>query len=333
MGCGMIARYAHLPCIKNTCGLELAAIYDPNPEHLRAAQEQFHVPQAFTDEAAFFASGLDAVVVTSPAPFHLHNVREAARHGLHVLCEKPLAMNDADIQQMIDLMADAKLMLFTGFCYRFSPVSMQIREMVRQGVIGEVRSQRLIYIWNLHGRYETTWTGERIESPRRVGRMLEGGPMVDCGVHQIDLARWWTGSEVVRQQAAGAWVENYEAPDHMYLHLDHESGAHTMVEMSFSYSHTASEPINHFSYHIIGTDGVIRYDRDGWHFEVRTPHGTTFYPGHDEKNFGGMYYAFAEALETGFTGDMPTGYDGLVATRIARQATESVIANRLLSPV
>jgi predicted dehydrogenase len=252
----------------------------------------------------------------------------AAAHGLHVLCEKPLAMTDADAEQMIRTMERAERMLFTGFCYRFSPVSLQIKELVAQGAIGQVRSLRLLYVWNLHGKYETI-NGHLVESPRRVGRMLEGGPMVDCGVHQIDLARFWLGSEVVRQQAAGAWVdEGYEAPDHMWLHMDHDSGAHTMVEMSFSYTHTAQDPISHFSYHLIGTDGLIRYDREGWRFEVRNGRETRFLPGADEKNFQGMYQAFTHALYTGETGYLSSGEDGLIATRIARTATEAVIAAR-----
>lgn len=331
MGCGLVADYAHLPAIRDTPGLEIAALYDPDPTRLEYEAGKFGVSNAFTDCEAFFGAGLDAVVVTSPAPTHLQNVHAAARHGLHVLCEKPLAMTDRDAAEMIACMKAAKRMLFTGFCYRFSPVAMQIREMVAQGAVGEVRSLRLIYIWDLHGRWEQNENGERIESPRWIGRMLEGGPMVDCGVHQIDLARWWLRSEVVRQQAAGAWVEEYEAPDHMWLHLDHASGAHTMVEMSFSYTHTAAEPINHFSYHLIGTEGLIRYDRDGWHFELRNGQGTQFFPGADEKNFHGMYAAFAQALENGEPGDvLASGRDGLVATRIARAATQSVIANRSL---
>ena len=77
---------------------------------------------------------------------------------------------------------------------------------------------------------------------------------------------------------------------------------------------------------MIGTEGVIRYDRDGWVFEVRTKHGTHRLPGASEKNFEGLYAAWAQALETGDRSDLPTGFDGLRATQIAREATESVIA-------
>lgn len=328
MGCGTIAEFGHLPAILATQGLESWAVYDPDPERAYGLQHKYSVPHGYTVSDMFFESGIEAVVVTSPAPAHRQNVEEAARHGLPVLCEKPLGMTDTEAGVMIQTMTDAGLMLATGYCYRFSPVAQNIKRLVQDGAIGEVRSLRLVYIWNLHGRDRLTPQGEIEPNPYWQGRMVEGGPMVDCGVHQIDLARWWLGSDVARYQAAGAWVENYEAPDHMWLHMDHENGAHTMAEMSFSYGHTAQDPRAHFSYHLIGTEGVIRYDRDGWQFEVRTKHGTHRLPGSSEKNFEGLYEAFARALETGDPGDLPSGYDGLRATQIARAATETVIAQR-----
>ena len=64
--------------------------------------------------------------------------------------------------------------------------------------------------------------------------------MVDCGAHQIDLARFWTGSEVVRQAASGAWIEEHEAPGHMWLHMDHENTCHTVVEMPQAIANTST---------------------------------------------------------------------------------------------
>ncbi len=328
MGCGVVADYGHLPAIVKTPGLELVAVMDPNQERVHAAAEKFGSPLAFTDAKSFFESGLDAVLICSPAGAHLANVKNAAEYGVHVLCEKPLAMNDAESEEAIAAMDSAGRMLFTGFVYRFSPVALQIKAWVQQGVIGEVRSLRLIYIWDLHGQYEQDVDGEWVESPRWRGRMLEGGPMVDCGVHQIDLARWWTGQEVARSSANAAWVAEYEAPDHVYMHMDHERGTHTMVEMSFTYGHTVREPRHHFSYHLIGTGGVIRYDRNGWILEARTGQETIRVPGGSEKNFGGMHAAFAEALRTGEPGHLPSGRDGLIATHLARTATDMAIANR-----
>jgi predicted dehydrogenase len=155
---------------------------------------------------------------------------------------------------------------------------------------------------------------------------LEGGPMIDCGVHQIDLARWWLDSDVARQQSVGVWVDEYAAPDHMYLHLDHDDGTHTLVEISFSYTHTAKEPRSHFVYELIGTEGVIRYNREEQIFEMRSSRETRQMEWHEEKNFEGMYSAFVQALATGQAGNLPTGHEALEVSRIAVSATDALIA-------
>jgi len=328
MGCGTVAGYGHLPAITESASWELASILEPDEGRRKAAQERFHVPNAFGEVDAFLESGIDAVTITSPAPCHLQNVRDAARHGKPILCEKPLAMNDAEAEEMIALARDAGVPLFTGFMRRFGPEERKIKALLDAGAVGDVKALRLVYVWNCHGRYETDEHGKRIEQRRRQGRMLEGGPMVDCGVHDVDLARWWTASDVVRQQGIGVWVQDYEAPDHIYLHLDHENGAHTMVEMSYSYGHTAKEPRHIFTYDVIGTEGVIRFEGNAHRLELRSSTETRAWTFEEGKNFLGMYEEFARAVETGDPGCMPTAQDGLIATRIARTATEQAIRSR-----
>ena len=70
MGCGAVAGYGHIPAILNVPGLELHALYDPCEANLMKMRERFHVPRAFTDQGEFFASGIEAVTITSPAPSH-----------------------------------------------------------------------------------------------------------------------------------------------------------------------------------------------------------------------------------------------------------------------
>ena len=91
---------------------------------------------------------------------------------------------------------------------------------------------------------------------------------------------------------------------------------------------TAAEPISHFTYQFIGTDGLIRYNRGKQIFELRNAAGTQKLAFGREKNFLGMYVAFALALESGDPGDLPTGQDGLIASHIAHAATEQLIRKR-----
>jgi predicted dehydrogenase len=328
IGCGMIAERGHLPAIAQVSGLKLHALYDRSFERAVELQKQFGVEHAYRTEDEFFGSDIDAVVICTPAPVHFANVMTAARHGKHVLCEKPLGMDEPEMLEMERVMHEAGLMLFTGFNYRFSESARQIRRLISENAVGEVRLLRLIYNWHLHGKWQWTGDGRREDTLLRRGRMLEGGPMVDCGVHQIDLARWWLGSEVNWQRGLGVWLDTYEAPDHIYLHMGHGCGAHTMVEMSFSYNATSKEPRTNFLYEIIGTDGVIRYSREEHAFELRNSHGTLHMPWHPEKSFVGMYVTFAQALESGRPGDMPTAHDGIMASRIAWAGTKQAIADR-----
>jgi predicted dehydrogenase len=326
MGCGHVAEFGHLPAIQESAGLELVALYDPVPGRAADYAARFG-GQPFEDAEAFFATNLDVVAITSSAHAHRENVLDASKHGVHVICEKPIAMTDEEGGEMVAAMRAAGKEFFVGFCYRFSPVAQQIKQWVGDGTVGEVRALRLIYNWHLHGQFIRSPAGEWVESPFYRGRMEEGGPLVDCGVHQIDLARWWLGSEVKGWSAAGAWVGKFEAPDHVWLHMRHETGALTTVEVSYAHGHTAKEPRSVFTYELIGTGGVIRYDRDGYILEARHGQGTISVPGASEKNFPGMYAALVERLNGGEI-DMPTAQDGIDATRIARQATDSLIAGR-----
>ena len=327
IGAGVVASYGHIPAIKDTPGLVLQSVMDIDPAKLAEAKEKFQIPNAYTDLDEFFQSGIDAVVICSSAPAHRQHVFAAAKYKMPALCEKPLAMDEKEAQEMIDAMQQAGVPLYVGFTYRFSPVALDINRLVKQGEIGKLKSLRLFYIWDCHGKWNTRADPHSGVYLRRHERMLEGGPMVDCGVHQIDLSRWWTGSEVQRITGLGAWVEteNYESPDHIYLHMDHQSSAHTMVEISFTYSHTATEPRSEFNYELIGTEGVIRYSRQGRFFECVTSRGVQYLNWTEEKNFHGMYTEFERALRSGQAGNMPTGVDGLTATRLARLATEAAM--------
>ena len=331
LGCGMIAERGHLPAIAQTPGVELDALYDIDFARALELQRRFGARHAYPTEEAFWQSDFDVVVICTPAPLHPEHVARAAAHGKDILCEKPLAMTEPEIEGMIAVTAEAGVKLFTGFTYRFSPSALEIKRLVGAGAIGEVRALRLVYLWNLHGKWTEGPNGQLVPSPLRLGRMREGGPMVDCGVHQIDLARWWLGSEVEHTRGVGVWVEDFDAPDHVYLHMDHACGAHAMVEMSFSYNATSKEPRSHFQYELIGTDGVIRYNREEHNFTLRNSQGTLHLPWHPEKNFRGMYEELARAMREDTRGNMPSAEDGLVATRIARAATNKIIAERALN--
>ena len=329
MGCGTIAQGRHIPAIFETEGLLLHAVCEPDPGRRARAREDLGVEHVFAEPEPFFESGIDAVSVVSPAPFHRENVLGAARHRLPVLCEKPLSTDREGALAMIAAMEEAGVPFFTAFCYRFSPAALAIRDLVREGAVGEVRSVRLVYLWGAFGKHAPGPDGRPVLRTMRHGRMLEGGPLVDCGTHQIDLARFWLCSDVVRVAGFGAWLDDeYEAPGHVWAHLDHASGAHTTVEVSYAYHHTTARPRSEFLYELIGTDGVIRYERGRRTFTVDDARGSRVLPFSREKNFHGMYAELRDFLESGSTRLLATAREGLRATEIALEANADAIRRR-----
>jgi predicted dehydrogenase len=328
MGCGAVADFGHLPAILRTPGLELVALYDPLPNRAKEYSDKFGgIPCTTTDE--FFANSLDAVVICSPLGAHHDNVMLCSEHGVHVLCEKPIAENEDDAADMMAVMEDSGKGFFVGFVYRFSPVVHQLREWMRKGEIGDVKHIRMVYMWNLHGQWVQDSACNWIESPAWKGRMREGGPLIDCGVHQIDLIRWLTGLEIRNNEASGAWISNYESPDHVLAFLRLEGGVTASVEVSFTYGHTAKEPLSWFSYEVIGTGGVARFDRNGYVLEARNGEGVLIGHGTGEKDFDRMYLQFAEYIHSGRVGDLASPRDAIVATEIAVSCTDMAIQKRL----
>jgi len=324
-----VANFGHAPAINAVAETQLISVYDPVALRAEDFARRHSVPRAFSDLDAFLDSGIEAVTIASPAGAHLVNVQACASRGVAVLCEKPIAATVSDAELIVETVSTAQIPFMVGFVYRYSPVATKILDWVRGGVIGNVRSIRLVYIWHLHGRYLQASDGSWQESTQWIGRMREGGPMVDCGVHLIDLARWWTGSEIVRVSGNGAWVADYEAPDHVYAHLDHENGCHTMVETSFSYGHTTHDPAPFFTYELIGDGGFIRYDRGTWRLEAHDGQAIHIGPSASEKGFWEMYADWARSLRSGDTRHLPSGHDALRASEFAVSATDQAIRRRI----
>jgi hypothetical protein len=98
--------------------------------------------------------------------------------------------------------------------------------------------------------------------------------------------------------------------------------------VSYSYHHTSKRMRSEFVYELIGTEGVIRYDRDRRTFTMENGRGSHELPFHREKNFAGMYAELARFLETGKSSLLASAEEGLRATEIALGATEEAIHRR-----
>src|SRR5437667_10579174 len=127
---------AHANALMKVETAKFTAVCDMRPEAVQAASERFGV-QGFTETGPFFEA-VDAVVVATPPDFHRPVVEAAARAGKHVFCEKPLSTNLADADAMIAACDAARVVFQTGMVLRFYPVHELARQMVDDGVIGDL---------------------------------------------------------------------------------------------------------------------------------------------------------------------------------------------------
>ena len=167
-------------------GTQVVAIADTDAERLNAVGEQFGIAARYTDALTMMAAEkLDVVSVCTPNKFHKDLSIAALESGSHVLCEKPMAMNAAEGRDMLRAAERAGKRLMINFSYRFSAQSQALKAQKDAGVFGDIYFGRTVW----HRRRGMPGFGGWFGTKALAG----GGPLIDLGVHRLDLALWLMG--------------------------------------------------------------------------------------------------------------------------------------------
>jgi len=184
IGAGSITRHAHAGSFGKIPGVELAAICDPVRERAEAIAAEHSIPNVFEGYKPLLGLGLDAVVVATPNSLHAPIAIAALKSGAHVLCEKPLAIKGSQGMKMVRAARAAKRNLIIGCPRRYSDNGAVLRDYIRRGKLGDVYYARVSYV----RRRGTPGVGSWFTQKSLAG----GGPLMDIGVHMIDLIMWLT---------------------------------------------------------------------------------------------------------------------------------------------
>jgi len=143
------------------------------------------------DPSDIFNDGeIEAVLICSPTPSHAEFTEIAANSGKHVFCEKPIALDPDRVRQTLDVVEEAGVKLQVGFNRRFDPTFARVRQAVVDGEIGDVHLVKVI---------------ARDPSPPPPEYVADsGGMFLDMTIHDFDMVRFLSGSEVEEVQAFGA---------------------------------------------------------------------------------------------------------------------------------
>src|SRR5262245_8693457 len=189
----------HILAYRATPGVEVTAFCQRTKASAEKIAREFGIPQVFTDYREMLSKAdLDAVSLTTPTNVHLAMASEAFDHGVSILCEKPLAMNQEEAAAMLKRAEEARVIHMTAFNFRFIPAFHRMKELMQEGYVGN----RVFHV-------EATWFSERRADPtlpfgwRDEKEAVGFGAMGDIGVHLLDLVRWVAGdiNRVCSQQA------------------------------------------------------------------------------------------------------------------------------------
>lgn len=190
IGCGGIAN-AHVDGYRNN-GIVPVALADVNPEAAQKLSAKCPGARVFTDYRALINSGrVDAVSVCSPPVAHEAAVVFALKHGIHVLCEKPLAHHPASARRMQAAAKKSKALLMTAFRHRFLPAIVKMRQLIDAGTIGKLVLFQNIFCGPAFGMNKRWFSKKAIAG---------GGSLLDTNSHSVDLFRYLVG-EVAGQHA------------------------------------------------------------------------------------------------------------------------------------
>lgn len=192
IGVGGIAQAAHIPSLKSL-GVPIVAVADAVEERAKKIAEQNGIPHAYSDyKKVVKRDDINAVIVSTPTSTHYPIVTAALKGGKHVLCEKPPAMNEREAEKMAEIAEQQKLVLMYALQMRYRRDSQALKKLVEQGELGEVYYGRATYIRRRGA--PVGWFSRK--------ELSGGGPLLDIGVHVIDLT-WWLMGEPKPVSAAG----------------------------------------------------------------------------------------------------------------------------------
>ena len=187
IGVGGIAR-THIPgwqTLQNEGKAQIVAFCDVSADTVESVAHQFGVDKTYTDlKKLLKAEELDAVDVCTPNKFHAPLTCAALRAGLHVLCEKPMAPTVVEAKRMLAASKRAKRILMVAQHMRYIEAARALKTMCDIGELGEVYYTRA---QALRRRFVP------VRSSFYTKATSGGGPMIDIGVHILDLAYWLMG--------------------------------------------------------------------------------------------------------------------------------------------
>ena len=194
---------AVIPAIQQSNNGVVAAIASRDATRAQETAKSLGIARAFGSyDAMLESSDIDAVYIPLPNSQHREWTIRAAERGKHILCEKPFALNAAQVDEMIAAAKQHRVLLMEAFMYRFHPQFAKLKSLIAAGAIGQVQTIRSAFCF-LRNRPDDI----------RIKKETGGGALMDVGCYCVNMARLVTDAEPLQVQAGVVMHENKEVDD------------------------------------------------------------------------------------------------------------------------
>jgi len=219
VGVGDIATRRVIPAIQAESRSCLYGIVtrDPNKAAPYNARVWSSLDDALSDDV------IDVVYVATPVFLHAPQTIQSLRTGKHVLCEKPMAMNEAEARSMLRAADESEKILGVAYYRRTYPKVARAKELLEAGVIGKpVLAELTCHDW-FDGQGDRSW----LVDPAKAG----GGPLYDIASHRIDLLNFFFGQPLRVSGHLSNVVHHYAVEDNATVMIDYEGGVRGIVDV------------------------------------------------------------------------------------------------------
>ena len=251
LGTGGVVRQFHLPVLAANPRAEIVAIGNLRIPSMQSLASEFGIQRQYTDiERMAQDSEIGAVVIALPNYLHAPVAVSMLRHGKHVLCEKPMAMNANEAQAMADAAEASGKTLMIAHVWRSSPEVRWLRDLVRAGKLGTVTKVKAHAVVAGRGPSPESW----FVQPESSG----GGALADVGIHSIDTISFVFADRIhpvkVTAQIANRF-RDLPVEDTASVRIEYDSGLVAELEAGWFHESASSQ---HGAIELFGTEGYAR---------------------------------------------------------------------------
>ena len=313
VGLGHIAQAAVLPAFFHARrNSRVTALVSDDPKKARLVAKKYQVADTYSyEEYEACLEEVDAVYIALPNSLHAEYTIRAARAGVHVLCEKPMAVTVDECQRMIDACRDARVKLMIAYRLHFEEINLKAIDLIKKGRIGELKF--------FNSSFAMSVRPNDIRTKKETG----GGTLYDIGVYCINAARCLFRAEPQEVMAISVNSGVQKLAD-----VDESTGALLRFDgeriAAFVTSFNAADVA---SYHIVGTKGQLTLDpayeyAEGLQYELTVNGKTTRKRIGKRDQFAPELLYFSDCILNDREPE-PSGEEGLQDVRIVQALYES----------